>query len=80
MEEDEIIAALDEFLQLLPKPREQWLDYSSRQKEFKQILHPGHLDLYYISGVPCEIYLKEEFNAEVALVRPKAQVDTEKIA
>lgn len=80
MEEDEIIAALDEFLQLLPKPREQWLDYSSRQREFKQMLHPGHLDLYYISGVPCEIYLKEKFNAEVALVRPKSQVDTGKIA
>ena len=63
MEEHEIIAALDEFLRLLPKPREQWLSYSLRQKKFKQMLHPGHLDLYYISGVPCEVYLKEEFNA-----------------
>ena len=65
MEECEIIAALDEFLQLLPRPREQWLNYSLLQKEFKQMLHPGHLDLYYSSGVPCEVYLKEEFNAGV---------------
>ena len=60
MEEREIIAALEEFLQLLPRPREQWLNYSLQQREFKQMLHPGHLDLYYISGVPCEVYLKEE--------------------
>ena len=66
MREDEIIAALEEFLQLLPKPREQWLSYSLRQKDFKQMLHSGHLDLYYISGVPCEVYLKEEFKAELA--------------
>lgn len=74
MEEHEIIAALEEFLQLLPEPREQWLNYSSRQREFKQMLHPGHLDLYSISGVPCDAYLKEEFNVE--LVRSKPQVDT----
>jgi hypothetical protein len=58
MEEDEIIAALEEFLQLLPKPREQWLNYSLGQSEFKQMLHPGHLDLYHISGVPCDVYIK----------------------
>lgn len=63
MEEHEIIAAADEFLQLLPKPREQWLNYSLQQREFKQMLHPGHMDLYYISGVPCEAYLKEEVKA-----------------
>jgi len=60
MEEHEIIAALEEFLQLLPKPREEWLNYSLQQKEFKKMLHPGHLDLYYISGVPCRAYLKED--------------------
>ncbi|MFH1246122.1 MAG: TIGR04372 family glycosyltransferase [Candidatus Omnitrophota bacterium] len=60
MEEHEIIASLEEFLQLLLKPREQWLNYSLQQREFKQMLHPGHLDLYYISGVPCEAYLNEE--------------------
>ena len=63
MEEQEIIAALDEFLQLLPRPREQWLDYSYPQKEFKKMLHPGHLDLYYISGVPCDAYLNEKARA-----------------
>jgi putative glycosyltransferase (TIGR04372 family) len=58
MEEHEIIAALDEFLSLLEKPEEQWLEYSSLQKEFKKTLHPGHLDLYLICGVPCDAYLK----------------------
>jgi len=66
MEEHEIIAAVDEFLQLLLKPREQWLNYSLQQSEFKQMLHPGHLDLYYISGVPCEAYLKEDAKAPSA--------------
>ena len=60
MEEHEIIAAVDEFLQLLLKPREQWLNYSLLQSEFKQMLHPAHMDLYHISGVPCEAYLKED--------------------
>jgi putative glycosyltransferase (TIGR04372 family) len=32
MEEHEIITALEEFLQLLPKPREDWLNYSFEQK------------------------------------------------
>ena len=59
MGEDEIIDALDEFLPLLSRTREQWLDYSELQKEFKQRLHPGHLDLYAISGVPCDAYLKQ---------------------
>ena len=69
MKEQEIIAALEEFLQLLPKPRGQWLNYSPLQKEFKQMLHPGHLDLYHISGVPCDAYLKEDFSG--AVPRPK---------
>ena len=60
MEEHEIIVAVDEFLQLLLKPREQWLNYSLQQSEFKQMLHHGHMDLYHISGVPCEAYLKED--------------------
>ncbi len=60
MGEDEIIAALEEFLQLLSKPREQWLNYSLGQSEFKQMLHPGHLDIYHISGVPCDVYIKSE--------------------
>lgn len=64
MEEYEIVAAVKEFLQLLPRPREQWLSYGPQQQEFKKMLHPGHLDLYYISGVPCEVYLQEEVEAE----------------
>jgi len=60
MEEHEIIAAVEEFLQLLQKPREQWMNYSSLQADFKKMLHPGHLDLYHISGLPCEAYLKED--------------------
>jgi len=45
--------------------KRQLIDYqlsrnlSLQQREFKQMLHPGHLDLYYIDGVPCEAYLKE---------------------
>lgn len=59
MEEGEILEALVEFLLLLPKPREEWVCYSTRQKEFKNMLNPGHMDLFHISGVPCDAYLKE---------------------
>jgi putative glycosyltransferase (TIGR04372 family) len=59
MEEQEIIAALEEFLELVPLPRDKWLCYTPRQQDFKQRLHPKHLDLYYISGVPCDAYLRE---------------------
>ena len=58
MEEFEIVAALDEFLQLLPLPRDKWLCYSPLQTDFKNLTHAGHLDLFYISGVPCDAYLK----------------------
>lgn len=57
MEEHEIIAALEEFLDLLYKPREQWLNYTKLQDEFKNSLNPGHMDLYHIHGVPCDAYL-----------------------
>ena len=60
MEEKEIIASVDEFIELLPKPREEWLNYSLLQNEFKQMLHPGHMELYHISGVPCDTYLKDD--------------------
>lgn len=72
MEEHEIIASLEEFLQLLPKPREQWLNYTWRQSEFKKMLHSGHLDLYYISGVPCEVYLKEGFALPTNVVQTQS--------
>jgi len=60
MDEQEIISAVDEFLLLMPKPREEWLNYSIQQREFKQLLHPGHMDLYHISAVPSDVYLKED--------------------
>ena len=66
MEEHEIIEAVEEFIQLLYKPREEWLNYSLLQSEFKQMLHPGHLELYHIKGVPCEAYLKENKKATLA--------------
>ena len=66
MEDWELVAAIDEFLELLPKPREQWLNYSAQQREFKEALHPGHIDLYHILGVPCEAYLNGKSKAVVA--------------
>lgn len=70
MEEEEILAAIEEFLPLLQLSDEEWLDYSEKQREFKAALCPLHLDLYQMPGVPCEHYLlrseqlakKEEFD------------------
>jgi len=61
MSEEELIKAVDEFILLIDRIDRQstdWLNYTQAQKDFKQYLHPGHLDLYYISGVPCDSYLR----------------------
>lgn len=57
LDEEELIYAAEEFLQLMPQPFEAWMKYTSLQKEFKQSLHPAHIDLYDIPEVPCETYL-----------------------
>jgi putative glycosyltransferase (TIGR04372 family) len=58
MSEEELIKAVDEFILLVDRKSSDWLNYTQAQKDFKQYLHPGHLDLYYISGVPCDTYLR----------------------
>lgn len=57
MEEEELVLAVEEFLELLSLPRSKWSEYTFLQKEFKQSLHPMHMDLYAISEVPCDCYL-----------------------
>lgn len=59
LEEEEMLAALQEFLSLLPLPEEKWLDYTDLQKEFKASLNPFHLDLYLTQAVPSNSYLKK---------------------
>jgi len=60
LEEEEIVTAVEEFLDLLPKSRSSWLQYTSMQKQFKQSLHPAHLDLHDVIEVPCEAYLSSK--------------------
>lgn len=58
LSEEELLAALEEFLPLLTQPDEKWLEYTPEQREFKMHVHPLHLDLYEIKGVPCNAYLR----------------------
>lgn len=60
LEENELINATEEFLSLISKPTEKWLEYTPSQLDFKNELIPLHLDLYSIKGVPCEAYLQSE--------------------
>lgn len=55
----EAIEAVDEFLNLLPLKKEEWMNYTFNQARFKELLTPLHLDLYEIRGVPCEAFLLE---------------------
>ncbi|MDR3623848.1 MAG: TIGR04372 family glycosyltransferase [Chlamydiales bacterium] len=57
MQEEELIAAVDEFLPSVTNPKQDWLKLTEKQREFKNLLNPGHMDLYYIKGLPCESYL-----------------------
>lgn len=57
MTEDELISATTEFLSLIQSSGDKWLTYTKAQKEFKKSLRPYHLDLFLISGVPCDSYL-----------------------
>lgn len=59
MSEAELIAAVDEFLALLSLPRAEWGNHTPAQAAFQAARHPGHLDLCYIPGVPCDAYLQQ---------------------
>jgi hypothetical protein len=59
MDENEIINAGKEFLGLINQERFQWDNYSSIQKEFKGLLNPLHLDMYYAKAIPCDCYLNK---------------------
>ena len=58
MTSEELIEAVDEFLPLLSLPNEKWLNYTERQKTFKDSLDPTHNDLFDCLGVPCDNYLR----------------------
>lgn len=58
LSEEELLAALEEFLPLVTQSDEKWLEYTVEQQEFKKHVHPLHLDLYDIKGVPCDVYLR----------------------
>ncbi|MCE5315879.1 MAG: TIGR04372 family glycosyltransferase [Parachlamydia sp.] len=60
LEEEELLTAAEEFLQLLPQPFAKWEKYTPLQEEFKRSLHPAHIGLYDITGVPCEAYLSSQ--------------------
>jgi len=60
LEEDELISAAVEFMQLLPRSVTEWSKYTSLQREFKQSLHPAHIDLFHVTEVPCESYLSSK--------------------
>lgn len=63
LEAEEMMTALEEFLSLVPKPAQDWLNYTERQSAFKKTLTPLHLDLYSIKGAPCDCYLSSpKFN------------------
>lgn len=57
LEEKEMLSALEEFLSLIHKPTEEWLNYTENQRNFMKSLHPMHLDLFQVKHVPCECYL-----------------------
>ncbi len=59
MGEEEMMDALEEFLPLLAKPEQEWINYTERQMEFKSKLTPLHMELYLSRGVPCESYLQK---------------------
>jgi putative glycosyltransferase (TIGR04372 family) len=65
LEEEEMMEALEEFLPLISLPPDGWLNYTDHQKNFKESLHPMHLDAYYIKSVPCECYLKKQGDTHV---------------
>jgi putative glycosyltransferase (TIGR04372 family) len=55
---DELISAVEEFIPLVENKSNDWLKYTKAQRRFRNELHPGHLDLFHISGVPCDSYLR----------------------
>lgn len=59
MSEEEIIHSIEEFLTLLDKNEEGWLEYSPLQQTFKNSLDKQHFDLYRAHGVPTMTYLEK---------------------
>lgn len=60
LDEEEMIEALSEFLLIFSQEDEKWLNYTEKQKEFRSILNPLHLNLYDTKSVPCDTYLNKE--------------------
>lgn len=58
MNEEEVLMAVEEFLPLVDQPASSWKNYTPLQNEFKKQLNPLHMDLYQISAVPSDSYLK----------------------
>lgn len=67
LSEEEILNATKEFLTLLHLEISEWTKYSPLQKEFKQAVHPVHIDLYDISEVPCDAYLSSPKYNQISL-------------
>jgi putative glycosyltransferase (TIGR04372 family) len=58
-EEEDLLAALEDFLPLVSLPEEKWIQYTPLQKEFKATLTRFHLDLFVTRGVPSDSYLRK---------------------
>lgn len=57
LSEEELLAALDEFIPLVEN--DTWDQMSSAQKAFRDALYPLHLDLHAVQAIPFETYLKQ---------------------
>lgn len=54
--ENELIAATEEFMPLVDK--DTFDNLTERQKAFRGLLSPCHLDLYHVESHPCDVYLR----------------------
>ncbi len=59
MSEEEITQSIEEFLTLLDRSEEAWLDYSPLQQTFKNSLDKWHFDLHRAHGIPTMTYLEK---------------------
>lgn len=57
LNEEEMLAAIDEFLPLLALEEDAWTKYTPEQEHFKSLLSPLHMELYLSPGAPFNSYL-----------------------
>lgn len=63
---DVLLEAAREMVALVEDANTDWSRHTDVQRQFRKMIRPEHLDLYFAEGVPCDSYLRRVLPRETA--------------